>query len=216
MISPPGMNVTTSDVALRTKSWDHIRHLIDLAADLGANSILVFGSPKQRNTVAGVSRPQAVRNFTDELAKVTPQAEQRGVRILVEALPSNQCDVINTLAEAVAIVDQIGSPAIQTMFDVHNAVDETEPHAELLKRYFEKIAHVHVNEIDGKEPGMGDYDFASLLRELTRLGFKGWVSLEAFDFSRAPETIAGGSLRYLQSQLNATGRNAGPIEEHPV
>ncbi len=74
------------------------------------------------------------------LATVAPQAEQRGVKILVEALPLDQANVVNTLAEAASIVHQIGSPAIQTMFDTHNAVDEVESHATLVERYFDIIA----------------------------------------------------------------------------
>jgi hypothetical protein len=52
----------------------------------------------------------------------TPAPAQ--VTVLVEALPANQSDVVQTLEEAVGIVREIGSPAIQTMFDVHNAIDE--------------------------------------------------------------------------------------------
>src|SRR6185437_10948352 len=107
-------------------SWDHIRSLIDLCADLGDNGVMVFGSPKQRNTVGGMNPSEARTIFTEELAKVAPQAEDRKLRILVEALPSEQSNVINTLDEAVAIVDAVRSPAVRTMFDTHNAVDETE------------------------------------------------------------------------------------------
>ena len=68
------------------------------------------------------------------------------MRILVEALPHNQSNIINRLADAVAIVEQIGSPAIRTMFDSHNAVDETEPHPDVIRRYWQYIEHIHVNE----------------------------------------------------------------------
>jgi D-psicose/D-tagatose/L-ribulose 3-epimerase len=146
-----------------------------------------------------MSRKEAMDIFTNELAHLAPHAEGRRVRILVEALPKNQTDVVNSLAEAVAIVRQIGSPAIKTMFDSHNAVDETEPHAALIRKYFPYIAHVHVNETDGREPGMGDYDFAAILSVLQELNYSGWVSLEAFDFSRDPVDIARRSIEHLRS-----------------
>jgi D-psicose/D-tagatose/L-ribulose 3-epimerase len=205
MVSPEGLHVTTGDVEQRARSWQHIYDLIDLCADLGQHGVMVFGSPKQRSTVGRMTPREARAIYTDELAKVAPHAQQQGVRILVEALPSNQSDVINTLQEAMAIVDEINSPAVQTMFDTHNALDETEPHADLIKRYFRHIAHVHVNEMDGREPGTGDYDFESLLKTLLELNFNGWVSLEAFDFSRDPDLVAGGSLTYLKSKLPAAG-----------
>jgi D-psicose/D-tagatose/L-ribulose 3-epimerase len=205
MVSPEGLHVTTGDLEQRARSWQHIHDLIDLCADLGQHGVMVFGSPKQRSTVGGMSPHEAVAVFTEELAKAAPHAQDQGVRILVEALPSNQSDVINTLQEAVSVVEQINSPAVQTMFDTHNALDETEPHFDLVKRYIRHIAHVHVNEMDGREPGTGNYDFPSLLETLIGLNFNGWVSLEAFDFSRDADVVAGGSLSYLREVLPTGG-----------
>src|SRR6516165_4165316 len=150
MVSPKGLHVTGPDAELRRQSWEHIRDLIDICADLGPNGVMVFGSPKQRATSGGLTREQATSNYIDGLAGVAPHAAARGVTLLVEALPPNQCDVIQTLEEAAAIVREIASPAVETMFDVHNAIDEVEPHAALVDRYFARIRHVHVNELDGR------------------------------------------------------------------
>jgi sugar phosphate isomerase/epimerase len=51
--------------------------------------------------------------------------------------------------------------------------------------------------MDGKEPGMGNYDFAKLLKCLTDLHYDGWVSLEAFDFTRDPKEIISRSISHL-------------------
>lgn len=201
MVSPKGLHVTTPDAPLRQKSWDHIRDLSDLCADLGPHGVMVFGSPKQRSTTGGLTREEATRNYIEGLAGVAPHALTRGVTILVEALPPNQADVILDLAEAAAIVDQIGNPAVQTMFDVHNAIDEKEPHALLVDRYFDKIRHVHVNELDGSHCGARDYDFKPVLDMLRRRNYSGWVSLEAFDFTPGAERLANESLRHLESEI---------------
>jgi sugar phosphate isomerase/epimerase len=101
----------------------------------------------------------------------------------------------------VSIVQEIASPAVRTMFDVHNAIDEAEPHAALVDRWFEYIRHVHVNELDGKHCGAGNYDFKPVLEVLRRRGYAGWISLEAFDFSPGPERLAAESLRHLESEI---------------
>jgi sugar phosphate isomerase/epimerase len=201
MVSPKGLHVTTPDAELRHRSWQHIRALIDLCADLGPDGVMVFGSPAQRSTTGGLSRDEATGHFIDGLADVADQAEERGVKVLVEALPAAQSDVVQTLEDAVAIVREISSPAIQTMFDVHNAIDEEEPHAELVDRYFDYIRHVHVNELDGKHPGAGDYDFKPVLKVLRQRGYDGWISLEAFDFTPGAEALADQSLRHLERQI---------------
>jgi D-psicose/D-tagatose/L-ribulose 3-epimerase len=202
MVSPKGMHVTTPDAAVRERGWAHIRGLVDLCADLGPGGMMVFGSPGQRKTTGGATREEATRRYVDGLASVAPQALARGVTILVEPLPKGQCDVVRTLEEAAGIVKEIGSPAIQTMFDSHNAVDEVEPHATLVDRYFDVIRHVHVNEMDGGYCGTGDYDFRPVLGLLRRRNYKGWVSLEAFDFKPGAETIANESLRYLEARIS--------------
>jgi len=201
MVSPKGLHVTGPDAGLRRRSWDHIRALIDLCADLGPDGVMVFGSPKQRATTGGLTREQATRHFIDGLAAVAPQAARSGVKVLVEALPIAQSDVVQTLAEAVAIVGEISSPAIRTMFDVHNAIDEVESHAALVERYFDFIHHVHVNELDGRHCGTGSYDFKPVLEVLQRRGYTGWVSLEAFDFTPGAERLANESLRHLENQI---------------
>ena len=201
MVAPPGLHVTTPDKILRERSWLHIRNLIDLCADLGPNGVMVFGSPVQRAATRGSTPEEARARFVEGLAAVAGHAAERGVRILVEALPKAQCDVVTTLEEAVGIVRRIGSPGVWTMFDTHNAVDETEPHAVLVERYFEWIRHIHVNETDGKHCGAGDYDFAPLLASLKKLNYAGWISLEAFDFSPGAETISRESIGHLQGLI---------------
>jgi sugar phosphate isomerase/epimerase len=200
MVSPPGLHVTTPDAEVRSRSWQHIHHLIDLCADLGPGGVLVFGSPKQRSATGGLTPREATRHFADGLASVAPHAAERGVTILAEALPAGQCDVITSLDEAAALVRAINHPAIGTMFDCHNAVDETEPHASLLDRHYSLIRHIHVNELDGRYPGTGSYEFRPIFEVLRRRGYTGWVSLEVFDFTPGAEVIARDSLRYLESK----------------
>jgi D-psicose/D-tagatose/L-ribulose 3-epimerase len=201
MVSPKGLHVTTPDNALRERSWQHIRNLIDLCADLGPGGVMVFGSPNQRATTGGLTREQATRHYVEGLAGVAPQAENRGVTVLIEALPKAQCDVVLTLDEAAGLVREIDSPAIRTMFDVHNAIDETDPHAALVERHFGLIRHVHVQELDGRHCGWGNYDYKPVLDTLRRLDYKGWVSLEAFDFTPGAEKLANESLRHLETEI---------------
>jgi len=206
LVKPEGMHVTTDDAQLRARSWQYIRDLIDLCADLGDGGVMVFGSPKQRSATGGVSVEDATARFIDGIASVASQAAERGVTMLVEALPSAQSNVVTSLDEAARIVREISSPAVRTMFDTHNAVEEAEPHATLIDRHFDLIRHVHVNEMDGRHPGTGDYDFKPMFQALMARGYKGWVSLEAFDFSMGAEKIVQDTIAYLKSEAAAVSK----------
>jgi D-psicose/D-tagatose/L-ribulose 3-epimerase len=202
LVSPKGLHVTTPDQALRERSWEYIRHLIDLCADLGPNGVMVLGSPNQRNSTGGLTPAEAMRNFVEGIASVAQHAAVRGVRLLPEALPKAQSDIMQTMDEAYRVVHEIASPAVRMMFDFHNAVDEKEPHAVLVDRYFELIQHVHINEMDGRHPSTGKYDFKPVLAVLKKRQFQGWISLEVFDFKLGAQTIANESLRYLESEIS--------------
>ena len=194
LVAPKGLHATTPDNAVRERSWEHVRRLIDFCADLGPGGVMIFGSPQQRGTTGGISREEAAKHFVNGLAGVAPHAVERGVKVLVETFPSLTDDVARTMEEAVAIVRQIGSPAIQTMFDTGNAAEEKEPHATLVDRYFESIHHVHIRGINGPP-----YDYKPVISVLRRRAYAGWISVEAFNVSaEAADKVAQGTIRHIE------------------
>jgi D-psicose/D-tagatose/L-ribulose 3-epimerase len=202
LVSPKGLHATTLDNTLRQKTWEHLRNLVDLCADLGPRGVMVFGSPKQRSSTGGLTPAEATRVLAEGLADLAPHASERGVTILLEALAPSDTDVVTSLDESARIVRDIGTESIRMMFDCHNAVNEREPHAVLVDRHFDLIRHVHVNELDGRHPGTGRYNYEAVLEVLSRRGYSGWLSLEVFDFTAGANRIAGDSLRFLESEIS--------------
>ena len=204
-VGPSGLHVTTPDETMRKSSWDFVRRLVDLCADLrqgDSSGVMVFGSPKQRETTGGLSTEQATANFVKGVRSIAGHLEDRGVTLLVEALPREQCNVITSLDEAIEIVDQVNSPGVRSMFDSHNAIEETEPHADLVTKYWDFIRHIHINELDGSyvRPD-GGYDFKPILQIAKDRQFDGWVSMEVFDFTPGAEKMVNESIAYLRDEI---------------
>lgn len=205
-VGPDGLHVTTPDANVRRQSWDYVRRLVDLCADLrpegSTGGVMVFGSPNQRKTTGGLSPEQAMANFSDGVKSIAQHLEERGVTLCVEALPSAHCDVIRSMDEAVKVVGDVKSPAVQSMFDTHNAIEEVEPHANLVKRHWDLIRHIHVNELDGSYPRPGGgYDFKPVLQVAKDRGFTGWVSMEVFDFTPGADKIINEAGAYLRDEI---------------
>ena len=205
-MGPEGLHVTTPDEGMRRHSWDYVRRLVDLCADLrpqgATGGVMVFGSPNQRRATGGLSVAEATAHFVEGVQSITGHFEATGVTLCVEALPAAQCDVIGSLDEAVEVVHRIGSPAVQSMFDSHNAIDETEPHEALVIKHWDLIRHIHVNELDGSyaRPG-GGYDFKPVLQVAKDRGFDGWVSMEVFDFAPGADRMINESMAYLRDEI---------------
>ncbi len=196
--APAGLHLTTPDRPTRERSWQHFVRMIELCADLGSGSVMVFGSGKQRSAVNGMTPSDAASILADGLARIAPEAANRGVTVLLEPLAPHLCNVVTTLAEAITIAKEIDSPGLKSMLDTHNTAGEKLPGPQLVRKYLPWIRHVHLNEMDGRHPGAGTYDFRSLLSELKATRYKGWLSVEVFDFRPDGETVARRSARFIR------------------
>jgi sugar phosphate isomerase/epimerase len=188
--APKGLHLTAPDEAVRKRTWEYFDRLIDLAADLGPAPVMVLGSGKQRQAMDGVLPQDGAKRIADGLSGVAAHAAARGVTILVEPLAPHLCNVVTSVGEAVAILEAVNSPAVQTMFDTHNTTAETEPLPAVIRKHFKKIRHIHLNEMDGRYPGSGTFAFGPILQTLRDLNYGGWLSVEVFDFQPDGETIA--------------------------
>lgn len=205
LLSPPphGLHFTTPDTAVRQKTVQYLADLVDFCADLGG-AVMIFGSPNQRST-DGIAVSEAKKYFAEGLAAVADHSAARNVKVLVETLDSGQTDVVNTMAESLEIVQMVNHPAIGTMFDYHNTLDETMSLEALVRKYFKHIEHIQIQEMDGRHLGTGNAveTYVDSFKALRELNFDKWISLEIFDFEPGGKIIANESMEVLQ-QLQAS------------
>jgi sugar phosphate isomerase/epimerase len=194
---PEGLRITASDARLRRRSWDHLRRLLDAAGELGGGN-LILGSPGQRASEPRQTRDEAAALLADELAAIADHAAERRSAILLEALSSDQTDVVNRLAETEAIVRRIGKPGVGGMFDFHNCADEADSYEALIGRFFAMIGHVHLNDAEGNPPKPGDPSFLPAFSELAARGYERWVSLEIFTIPSDPDAILRETMDFLR------------------
>lgn len=184
LVQPEGLSLVTHDAALRDRTLGLLRRLIDFAAACGAR-VLVHGSPRQRSPVPGQSVADASARLEAALAELAPHAAAAGVVYCLEPLAPFETNVVNTVAEAAALVDRISSPAIRTMLDVSAAShSERAPVHEVLRDFLASghVAHVQLNDKNRRGPGQGETDQRPVLQVLKDTGYEGWVAVEPFDY----------------------------------
>jgi sugar phosphate isomerase/epimerase len=207
LLTPKGLSITSPDDAVRARTVEVMQGLVDLAADLGA-SVLVHGSPAQRQIAPGETRETALARATDCFATVAERARGAGVTYCIEPLGRGETPLINTVAEAVAVVDAIGNPALRTMIDA-SAAGQTEDIsvAELADRWLPtgRIAHIQVNDRNRRGPGEGADRFAPMFASLARHGYRGVVAVEPFKYSPDGRVCAARAIGYVRGILEAQG-----------
>lgn len=192
-----GLQLTSPDAGVRAETAKYLVELARAARDLGGD-ILVFGSPLQRKIPEGHTREQAVDLAVDTFRRAQAGIEDAGVRLCLEPLAPAEADFIQTADEAVEILDRLSSPAYVLHLDVKAMSSESVPIPELIRRHIGRLGHFHANDANRRGPGFGDVDFKPILGALKENNYQGWVSVEVFDYSPDPETIARESIRTLR------------------
>ena len=205
LVQPEGLSLSTPDAALHARTVDFLRHLIDYAAACGA-SVLVHGSPKQRSPARGQSVEDALDRVVAGWQALAPHAQAAGVVYCIEPLGPFETPVLNTLAQAAAVVERIGSPALCTMLDLSAAtLAEREDPVTLVRRHVPAghIAHVQLNDRNRRGPGQGDTPVLPVLRALRETGYDGWLAIEPFDYHPDAVGCAAFSAGYVRGLLQA-------------
>jgi sugar phosphate isomerase/epimerase len=197
LVKPEGLYVTTPDDAVRNRTADYFVDLVRLCADLGGN-LMVIGSPKQRNLLPGVTRERAMGYAKQVFEHALPEAVRCGVTMAIEPLTPRETDFINTAADGIELIQAVNHPNFRLHLDVKAMTgSETRPLPDVIRSSAKYLHHFHANDSNLLGPGMGEIDHRPIMKALKEIDYRGYVSVEVFDYRPGAENIARASLRYL-------------------
>ncbi len=205
LVAPQGLSISSPDAAVRARTLAVIDRLVELCAQLGG-TYLVHGSPAQRNPQPGKSAADALARATEAWLIAGERAGALGLAYCIEPLSRGQTQVVNTIAEALAIVDGAGLPGLKTMLDTSSAgATEAEPLPDLIDRCWPggQLAHVQLNDRNRLGPGQGEDRFAPILAALRRQHYAGWLAMEPFDYVPDGPGCAARAIGYVRGLLDA-------------
>jgi sugar phosphate isomerase/epimerase len=193
-----GYYLTTPDDEVRKKTADYLAELGRLCRDLGGH-VMVLGSPLQRNLLPGVTHGQALDFAADCLRQAMPRLEECGVILAVEPLGPKDGNFLLTAAAGRQLCEMVASPSCRLHLDCKAMASEAIPIPQLLRENAQLLQHFHANDPNMRGPGMGDLDFIPIFQALADIDYRGWVSVEVFDYSPGVEALARESMEYLQA-----------------
>lgn len=192
-----GLQLTSPDVPVRQRTANYLVELAKACRDMGGD-LMVFGSPMQRKIPPGATREQAVEYATDTFKRALNGIVDAGVRLCLEPLAPAEADFIQTAAEGCEILDRINHPNFVLHLDVKAMSSEAFSIPDLIKKHTSRTGHFHANDANRRGPGFGAVDFVPIFSALKETKYAGWVSVEVFDYSPDPVTIARDSIRYMR------------------
>ncbi|MBM4339072.1 MAG: sugar phosphate isomerase/epimerase [Deltaproteobacteria bacterium] len=202
LVKPEGLYINHPDEFIRIQTQEYIEALIHFCADIGGQ-VLIHGSPHQRTINEGWDA-KAAWEYAKETFRVSLKAaRQRNVIYCIEPLAPPQTNFINTIDEAIRFVREVRHPNFKMVFDCRSASASEKSLTNALIRTLDSgyLRHVHVNDANGYGPGFGKTKFTPILKTLLKNNYKGYLSVEVFNFDPDPQTIASRSIGYLKGIL---------------
>jgi hydroxypyruvate isomerase len=155
----------------------------------------VLGVPRL-NCLAGKApadvSPEALRQtFVANLRHAAAELKKAGLTLLIE--PINFHDIpgfyLNTTAQALAILDEVGADNALVQYDIYHAQRMEGELAATMGKHLARIGHIQLADNPGRnEPGTGEINYAFLFAHLDRIGYSGWIGCE---YKPAAGTEAG-------------------------
>ncbi len=192
-----GFHLTSPDAAVRKRTGEYLAELSHAAADMGGD-ILVLGSPVQRNLAEGMTREQGDDFALDTLRHCLPALERDRVYLCLEPLTPAETNFMTSAAEGVALARKLAHPFVKLHLDVKAMSVESALTPDVIRANREYMHHFHANDPNKRGPGFGTTDFKPIFQALADVNYTGWVSVEVFDYSPDPDTIARESIRYMR------------------
>ncbi len=157
--------------------------------------LVVFGSGGARNIPDGFDRDTAWQQLIDFLQMVAVEADKTGISITIEPLNRKESNVINSVAEGVALAQAVARPSIRVLADLYHMQEENEALATVVENA-PWLAHVHVADSGRLAPGTGSYPYPEFFGHLKSTGYAGRIAVECKwqDF----EEEAGAAVAFLR------------------
>jgi sugar phosphate isomerase/epimerase len=171
-----GARFESLDPEERQKQIDISKQFIDLAADVGAPRIRVFGNAFPE----GADKDEVVENVGHALREIAEHAEGTGVDCNLEMHGDFYRWQYTLRAVEIADHDRIG-----IVYNCDRRETAWGPISTFIEPVAQYLRHVHLHDIESP-----DYPYQDLFRILRNMGYGGYLSLEASP-SEDPERVLG-------------------------
>ena len=190
-LTPEDVDLAHPDVKVRTEAKEYYLRLLDFAEAVGAPVVCCHGAVGRVRALADYEKEY--RYFLAAVQCIATRATQLNLRLAVEVLNRYESHLLNTAAQAIEFVIEVGEPSVGILLDTyHMNIEEADPCAALLN-VGERLFLFHAADSNRQAVGRGHTNFRVLTRALQRISYTGDVIIECTAAGPDPFTSVKGA-----------------------
>jgi len=175
-------DLSSLDEQVRQRGVEYMKRIILAIAEMGGGMIggtvhsywpAVF--PEGLENKAPI-----LKQSLKSMATLAPFAAEHGVMLNVEVINRFEQFLLNTCEEALAFVEEVGSPSCNILLDTFHMNIEEDSIGGAIRTAGKRLAALHLGEPNRKPPGMGRMPWQEIKKALDDIGFTGPLVMEPF------------------------------------
>lgn len=178
----PERDLSTDNPERRQAALQYFEDCLQLAQDLGASCVagpLYAPVGKARLDTEELRQAEWQRSVSS-LIQLAGSAGRRGLKLGLEPINRFETDMVNTVEDALAMLDDVGSPHLGISLDsFHMNIEETD-FRRAIEQAGERLIHIQVSDSHRGVPGEGNSDWTGLREGLRAIGYDGKLAIESF------------------------------------
>jgi D-psicose/D-tagatose/L-ribulose 3-epimerase len=124
--------------------------------------------------------PRGRANAVAVIGRLADRAADRGVHLSLEIVNRYETNLLNTVEQGLAFVDEVDRPNVGVHLDTyHMNIEENTMDGPVLTAAG-RLGYVHIGESHRGYLGSGSVNFGSFFRALAQVGYEGPVTFESF------------------------------------
>lgn len=178
----PDRDLSADDEAVRENGITYVERCADIAADLGADIVVgpMYSAVGRTRMAEPAERVAQRRLAADSIRRAADHAGKRGIRLAIEPLNRFETDLINTVDQALVLLDDIGRDNVGLLLDTFHMNIEEKDIPAALRRAKGRIFEFHACSSDRGTPGEDHLPWSEIVRALDETGYQDAVVIEAF------------------------------------
>lgn len=173
-LTPDNVDLAHPDDAVRQQAIDYYFQLLDFAAANSRPLVCCHGCVGRIRAVVDQAAEYAL--FVEAVRRVAERARPMGLRLPMEVLNRYESHLLNTSAEAVQFVADVGADNVGILLDAyHMNIEEADP-AAALRGAGDRLWLYHAADSNRQAISRGHTDFAAQMQALQAIGYIGLAS----------------------------------------